>query len=492
MKSLENRVWQAIRHKGMLTPGDRVGVAVSAGADSVALLRLLEGLHEKLGITLIVLHFNHLLRGAESDSDAQFVAALARGRGLECVMAREDVAAAAAANKWNVEDAGRRLRYAFFERLVAEGRATRIAVAHTADDQAETVLAHILRGTGLAGLAGTYPAVGSIVRPLLGERRGELREYLRAAGQGWREDASNGDLNRQRARIRQQLLPTMERDFSPAAVEHLAGLAELAREEEAFWNALVDDRFGALVQTKAGGLTIRVQDLLAPLTVFGATGREGTSCFRSLSERIVRRTYHQLRGSFAGLTSSHVHQVLRLASESPSGRCSALPGGILVEKVFDTLIFSVSKQSGRARRGRETESQANAFRYIVSLPAHGVATVSVPELNRRFCLKVIDWSVSERDTKGDSATALDAKLLREPLILRNWRPGDAYRPLGRRQSRKLNELFLAGRVPSRDRAAWPVLESGGRVAWARGLPPADEFCARMGTQAAVVIEEEQC
>jgi len=491
MNSVEQRVWQTIRHGRIVAPGDRVGVAVSGGADSVALLRLLESLHRKLGITLMVLHFNHLLRGAESDSDAQFVAALARARGLECLMAREDVAAAAAANKWNVEDAGRRLRYAFFERLVAQQRATRIAVAHTADDQAETVLAHILRGTGPAGLAGIYPAVGSIVRPLLGERRGDLREYLRAAGQDWREDASNRDLSRQRARIRQQLLPTLERDFSPAAVEHLAGLAALAREEEAFWNALVEDRFRVLVPTKAGRLTIRTQDLLAPLNISWANGLERTSSFRSLSERLIRRMYHELRGSMAGLGSSHVQQVLRLASESPSGRSLELPGGMVVEKVFDTLIFSVSKQSGSARRARETESQANAYLYIVSLPAHGVATVSVPELNRRFCLKVIDWSVSERDTRRDSATALDAKLLCEPLILRNWRPGDAYRPLGRRQSRKLKEMFLAGRVPSRDRAGWPVLESGGRVAWARGLPPADEFCARKGTQAAVVIEEEQ-
>jgi tRNA(Ile)-lysidine synthetase-like protein len=161
-----------------------------------------------------------------------------------------------------------------------------------------------------------------------------------------------------------------------------------------------------------------------------------------------------------------------------------------VERNFDELVFSHASAHSRPRVRRETEFAQNAYRYVVSLPTQGSATVSVPELNRRFCLKVIDWSVSQRDTKRDSA-ALDAQLLRSPLILRNWRPGDAYRPLGRRQSKKLKELFLAGRVPSRDRAGWPVLESGGRVAWARGLPPSDEFCARNGTQAAVVIEEEQ-
>ncbi len=131
-----------------------------------------------------------------------------------------------------------------------KARATRVVVAHTADDQAETVLAHILRGTGPAGLAGIYPSVGSVVRPLLGERREDLREYLRGVGQDWREDSTNRDLSKQRARIREQLLPLLERDFSPRAVDHLAGLAELAREEEVFWNALVDDRFRALVRRR--------------------------------------------------------------------------------------------------------------------------------------------------------------------------------------------------------------------------------------------------
>jgi tRNA(Ile)-lysidine synthase len=487
VEPLENRVLKTIRHAQMLAPGDRAGVAVSGGADSVALLRLLESLRDRLGIRLIVLHFDHMLRGAESDADARFVEGLARARGLECIVGREDVAAAATAHKWNLEDAARRLRYAFFKRLVTEGRATRIVVAHTADDQAETVLAHILRGTGPAGLAGIYPAVGSVVRPLLAERRKDLREYLGAVGQGWREDATNRDVSRQRARIREQLVPLLERDFSPLAVDRLAGLAELAREEEVFWNALVEDRFRAIAQVVSGKLTIRVEDLLRPLNISVASGPEDRGPFRALTERIVRRAYKELRGHLAGFAAVHVHQVIRLACQSASGRRAELPGGVLVEKAFDTLVFSAAKVP---RESLETESSENAYLYIVSLPARGVATVSVPELNRRFCLKVIDWSVSERDTKRDS-TALDAKLLREPLILRNWRPGDTYRPVGRRRSKKLKEMFLAGRVPSRDRSSWPVLESGGRVAWARGLPPADDFCARQNTLAAVVIEEER-
>jgi tRNA(Ile)-lysidine synthase len=489
VKSLENRVLQTIRAGRILAPGDRAGVAVSGGADSVALFRLLLALRERLGITLVAMHFDHGLRGAESDADVRFVAELAREHGVECIVGHEDVRAAAASNKWNLEDAARRLRYAFFERLVAERRATRILVAHTADDQAETVLAHIFRGTGPAGLAGIYPAVGAVARPLLGERRDDLRKYLRRLGQTWREDATNRDTSRQRARIREQLLPLLEREYSPGIVGRLTGLAGLAREEEVFWSALVEDRYRALARGKNGKLMIQVSALLGPLELPTGAAREGNAALLALTERLVRRIYGELRGNVAGLGAAHVAQVIHLASSSSSGRRVELPGEILVERDFDELIFSRTARPRRTAGAKETEPARDAYLYVVRLPDRGSETVTVHELNRRFCLKVIDWSVSERDTERDY-TALDVQLLRDPLILRNWRPGDAYRPLGRRQSRKLKELLLAGRVPGRDRAGWPVLESGGRVAWARGMPPADEFCARKGTQAALLIEEE--
>src|SRR5271165_3083452 len=173
---LEQRVLDAIRRARLANPGDRVAVAVSGGADSVALLRLLASLRDTLGITLLIAHFDHALRGMESEADAQFVAALSREHRFEYICEREDVAAAAAKQGLNLEDAARRLRYAFFQRLVEQGRATRVAVAHTADDQAETVLARLFRGTGPAGLAGIHPVLGPIVRPLLATRRQELRD----------------------------------------------------------------------------------------------------------------------------------------------------------------------------------------------------------------------------------------------------------------------------------------------------------------------------
>jgi tRNA(Ile)-lysidine synthase len=491
---LEQTVLETIRRLRMLAPGDRAGVAVSGGADSVALLWILENLRDDLGITLLVVHFDHQLRGAESEADAEFAADLARKSGLEFVVAREDVAQAAQEHGWNVEDAARRLRYGFFQRLIEEGRATRISVAHTADDQAETVLAHLFRGTGLTGLAGIYPRVGSIVRPLLETRREELREFLRERGQSWREDPTNRDVRRLRARIREQLLPVLKRDFSPAIVGHLGELARFAREEEAFWAALVEDCFLARCKQAGEAVSIAIHDLLAPLGPLAhlrpsAKTQAEPASSRSLTERLIRRLYQELRGDCRDLAAGHVEQVIRLATESSSGKRVELPGRIVAERAFNEIIFSRQNPAGLGAGLKETIPKPNAYQYVVSLPDRGTTTVSIPELGTSFRLKVIDWPSAERDTKRDGKV-LDAALLRTPLILRNWRPGDAYRPHGRRQTRKLKQMFLAGRVPGRERAGWPVLESAGQVIWARGMPAAEDFCAREGTQRGVVIEED--
>lgn len=492
LNDLEQGVFETIRKQQMLAAGDCVGVAVSGGADSVALFRLLERLREKLGITLVVVHFNHRLRGVESDGDAQFVAELAKAHGLESVTECGDVAAAAAANKWNIEDAARRLRYAFFERVVRESQATRIAVAHTADDQAETVLAHLFRGTGPAGLAGIYPAIGTVVRPLLEERREGLRKYLREAEQAWREDSTNTDVRRLRARVRSRLLPLIEQEFSPGIVDHLSGLARLNREQETFWEALIEDRLRTLTQSASGGLRISIRDLLAPLELGTPplpAPLAGTEALnwpqRTLAERLIRGLCKRLRGSREGLTAAHVEQVIHLACGSDSGRRIELPGGIVAERSFQEMIFRA--ESRRADR-KQSRAQGPEYQYVVSLPSRGSATIWVTELSRRFHVKVIDWTVAERETKMEG-TALDLDSLRSPLVLRSWQPGDAYRPAGRRRMQKLKQMFLAGRIPSAERARWPVIESGGRVVWAWGMPPAGDYCAHESTRVGVLIEE---
>ena len=501
--ALEQRVLDFIRESRMASAGDRVGVAVSGGADSVALLRLLESLRRELGVTLLVIHFDHMLRGAESDRDASFVEESARTRGLEFVSVREDVRAAAALNAGNIEETARHLRYGFFERILARHKATCIAIAHTADDQAETVLGRIIRGTGLSGLASIYPVVnptsgGTIIRPLLHVRRQELRDYLQECGQEWREDASNADQTRLRARIRARLLPILERDFSTGIVQHLGDLARFATEEESFWSALVEDRLAKYARTTGNShshetLSISARDLLSPI-MFGDAGEQTTAHpARSLTERLIRRLYEKVRGDRRELSARHVEQVIHLAAKSTSGKRLRLPGRIAVERVFDDITFSrthrEADQQDRASLVRETKTEPPPYQYVVDLPSRGATTVAVPELATCFRLKIVDWPLRESDTKTDSG-AFDAGRLRSPLLLRSWRPGDAYRPRGHRQSRKLKQMFLVERVPRHQRVGWPVLESAGQVIWARGMAPAEGFCAREGTRVGLLIEEE--
>jgi len=290
-----------IRRHELLRAGDRVGVAVSGGIDSVALLRVLLELRGELGIVLSVVHFNHRLRGAESDGDQEFVAGLVREHDLEFRADGDDVAGHAAAEHVSVETAARDLRYGFFRYLLGEdagdpqglkpasldalngtaeavpfhepeslrsasqgshgtshARLDKILTGHTLDDQAETVIMRMIRGAGVRGLGGIYPRIlvedeagevsGEIVRPLLAMRHCELEQYLTDIGQGWREDSTNTDEKFTRNRVRKLVVPLLEQEFNPAVAESLAELAEIARGEEDYWENEVAGWMGTTVQ----------------------------------------------------------------------------------------------------------------------------------------------------------------------------------------------------------------------------------------------------
>jgi tRNA(Ile)-lysidine synthase len=497
-RDIYRRVFDTLGRHAMIRPGDRVGLGVSGGADSVAMLRIFAELREQLGIAVLVLHFHHQLRGMEADEDERFVKALAEKFHLEFESGRADVAGEARLHGWNLEDAARRLRYQFFC-SVAEARGlNRVAVAHTASDQAETVLSHLLRGTGVTGLAGIYPSAGLIIRPLLELGREELREFLSDLKQSWREDATNQDTTRMRARIRHQLMPLLLRDFDPAAVTRLARLAKHARQDETFWRSLEDERFHALANRESSAaISLSVTDLLSPLPSLIPEGRGARDNHTSLSaptmaltRRLVRRIFAELRGSREQLTSRHVDSVMDLATQSQSSARIDLPG-VRVERIFDRLCFTNVPAALDPARDGETTRRNCDFAYTVSRPGRQEsASIVVTEIHRRFNLKRVDWPAAPRDTV-EGWGALDFDRVQWPLVLRNWRPGDSYRPHGSRRIRKLKRLLLESRVPRSARGSWPVLTSEGKVIWASGYPVAEEFAPHPGTQTGLVIGEEE-
>ncbi len=484
---IQQRVLATIQRYRMLRAGDVAGVAVSGGADSAGLLRIMRELRVRLGIRLLAVHFNHRLRGAESDGDERFVAELAKKQNIEFVAGTEDVAAWARKNSCNLEDAARKCRYGFFSELIRDGRITRVCVGHTADDQAETVLAKMIRGTGPAGLGGIYPVAEFVTRPLIEIRREELREYLAGEGQNWREDSSNLDESRLRARIRARLLPQLERDFQPAIVSHLNNLSGLARDDEEFWDALVEQRFSALVSKQKEAFRIGIDDLLRPLDL--GAGRKGNcSPMAALTTRLIRRILQELKGDRAGFTSRHVEDILHLGTVSTSGHQIQLPGGIVVERSFNELLFKSTSLNKDRTAGRGA-GEAIEFHYALALESQGEQHVDLPEIGVRLRLKVIDWPAMQRDTTIEPPVA-DWNRIRTPAVVRSWLPGDSFRPQGRLRNRKLKHLMREKRIAPGDRRGWPVLTSAGEIVWARGFPVAQEFVAEKDTRKVLAISEE--
>jgi tRNA(Ile)-lysidine synthase len=482
-----NDLLAAIRRGRLLQPGDGVGVCVSGGADSVAMLHLLLELREKLGVVLSVVHFNHRLRGKASDADEKFVKNLAVKHGLPFHVARDDVAAKARREKANLEDAARRARYAFFAQLVQDGKVTRIAVGHTADDQAETVLAHVLRGTGLAGLGGIHPTSSHVVRPLLQIRRAALRVYLKGRKQTWREDATNRDTSKMRARIRTKLLPLLQREFQPAVVEHLATLAELAREDEAYLDFTAEIRSKVLFERNQNTASINTSDLLGyPKRTTESVPVEFQLKIRSATRRLVRHIVNELKPGPGQLNADHVRSIIALAEHSENGKSLPLPGGIEVRREHDKLIF---RPKLGTMRGNEFTDGPKKFEQQIDLSGPETL-IEVPCLACVFRFTRIDWPAKRRETSVTGAV-LDKCALCPPIVLRNWRPGDQFRPSGHRKAHKLKRLLNEKRVSRWEREGWPVLTSAGILAWARGFPVAAEFAANQGTQSAILITEEK-
>lgn len=477
------------REQDLVRAGERVGVAVSGGADSVALLRLLLELRDELGLVLSVVHVNHRIRGAEADADQEFVAELARRHGLLLHTLSVDTPAYSAEHKLSLEAAARQLRYECFQRLLTEGTLDKLATAHTLDDQAETVLLRLARGTGITGLAGIYPkwlvatghrsdreetgalahaggrssppTVAAIVRPLLLVHRGELMAYLQAIGQPWREDASNLDLRFARNRVRHKLLPLLESELNPRVRERLAETAEIARAEEDYWAAEIS-RIRPQVWTvaaKGGQATLQIATLRRhPL---------------ALQRRLVRAAAESVGLS---LDFQHIEELLALAQARPAGEKQViLPEGWRVRRIHDRLQFEPAEAAQAV--------QNHDFAYALPLPGE----VAVPETGTVF--RAIVGALSP----AQSGRAYDPSRLPGLLQVRNWHPGDRFFPAHTREQKKIKELLQDRKIPLAQRRTWPVITSAasGReeVIWVRGFLPPEHLLAAAGQAEGLIIEE---
>lgn len=452
----------------MVSPGQRIGVAVSGGADSVCLLHVLNELAAAMSIHLTVVHLNHCLRGEESDRDEAAVAQLAAGLGIGFVAQRVDVAALGG----NLEEAGREARRALFAEVISSGTLDLVATGHTRDDQAETVLYRFLRGSGTAGLAGIHPVNGRVIRPLIHSRRSDIENYLRQNGLAWREDMSNLDLRFARNRLRHQLLPAIQADHNPSISDVLAATASVARDEEEFWKSHLELISPELLVRHGRAIMARAADL-AKLHV-------------AVRRRIVRQATVLAKGNLRGIGVLHIEQMLKLVSqEEGHGRVQA--GGVDVFRSFDWLRFSPVRVGSREQFDYRYEVNPPCD---VRLPFSGESAGNVPtSVGGTVRMEVIHLTATNRDERVyNESSLLDFDRLERPLELRNWQPGDRYESAHGGQ--KIKQLFQRERIPLWDRQGWPILTSHGKIAWARKFGVADAFAPGTGCERVLWIREE--
>ncbi len=427
--SLEERFLASLAALGVAGAEAHVLAAVSGGVDSVVLLHLLRFAAAETGVAVSAAHFDHAMR-PDSAADARWVAGLCRAWGVPILSARSDEVLAG-------EAAARDARYRFLREAQAQAGATHLATGHHADDQAETVLFRVLRGTGPAGLAGIPPrGDAGLVRPLLPFWRAEIRRYARAHGLAWREDPTNASGELARNRLRRQVLPMLERTVAPGARRALARLAELAREDEAAWEALLRKEMDEVAHEDEGALVL-VRDRLA--------GYDSAVAARVL-RGVLRR-----RGIVLDRTGTR--SALQFITAAPSGRTLELPGGAVLRTEFGAVRVERAADPPPPDRPLAVEGERG----------EGALRLAGRELRAA-------WTTGDgagADT-GDGTVSLPAEGLRLPLLLRGWMPGDRVRTPGGTKS--LKKLFGERRVPRRERHRTPVLaDAGGRVLWVAGL-----------------------
>ncbi len=492
MDSLYETILRTIASHRMFTGGERVAVAVSGGPDSMALLILLHRLSARFSLSLLVAHFNHQLRGTESEGDEQFVRDVSLKLGLNCVVGTENVHRLALEKHRNEEAVARECRYHFLKNLSVSEHIGRVALGHTANDQAETLLMRLIRGTGTRGLGSIHPVVDDyFVRPLLDVTRTQVERFLSSLNIAWREDSTNLDRRRSRNRIRHELLPLLSEKYNPLIVRQLARTAAQSRLDERFLSRIATAWFDQIPLTEGSGsdpekcVTLPISEL-ADLDA-------------AIRTRVIRLAIERTKGNLKRIDGEHVESIQRLVDAGQSGDSVNLPLGLHVERVFEKLRFSCGQPE-------------QCPDYEVVLPVPG--SVEIPYGGLRWASRLIERGAGSNEglepsalESGDSPgkdrhparvasfdygeISLCLNLDRSgKLKVRNVRPGDRYQPLGSERPVKVHELLCARRIAASERRRWPLLMAGDEILWARGFAESQKVAVTGRSRQILMIAEE--
>ncbi len=453
----------------MLEPGDRVVVAVSGGPDSVTLLSVLVSLGEELNFSLHLAHLNHMFRAKEAREDALYVKELAKKFSLPITVRKRNVPAFIKRKHLSPEEGARQVRYKFLQDVAEKAGANKIALGQTADDQAETVLMWMLRGSGLKGLAG-IPAVRPlenclIIRPLMEVNRSEIEDYLREEGLGVRVDASNLKPVYLRNKIRLKLLPLLARDYNPNIKSVLSGMSQILEADDHYLTG-IQERILQKVARVEGRRRVEIN--LVSLR----------KLHPSMQRRILRRSIELVKGNLQGITLSHLEEVLNMLNRGRTGSQVHLPRNIVVKRIYQKILISQSREP-KVR-----------VKYSYQLPIPG--EVEIEELNLTLRSSLLNGRsiVQLRKSFSSKKAYFDLNDIEPPLIIRNRRGGDRFQPLGMRGRKKLKEFFIDEKIPREERERIPLLaqREGREILWLVGRRQAEKAKVSQGTKRVLKVE----
>ncbi len=437
------------RHR-MVEQGVKVVAAVSGGPDSMAMLHILNYFKDEMKISLHVAHLNHQFRGAESDEDAWFVAGMAGRYGLPCTIEAVDVAAYRKQKRLSKQVAAREVRYRFLIDTAGKVGAQRIALAHQADDQAETILINFLRGAGVPGLKGIVPVRENLyIRPLLTVRRFEIERFCREMNLPFRQDSSNLELVYLRNRIRLNLVPVLERDYNPGFVPALLRLGEICREEDAFLEEEAVKAYqDCLLEQNTEKITLSLE-CLGCLPV-------------AIRRRVLRCAWQSLAKRPRNLAYDHTEALMDRAGESAAGTRAVLPGNIKALRTYQTIELT----------GRRDGQGTPYYIYPLNVPG----ATYIPEIGR-----TVHAEIKSRKTAGDPGrlppeeVLLDYDRLPSQIFVRRRLEGDVFHPFGQVSSTKLKDFLIKQKIPREERDKIPLVSTPGEIIWAGGVRAGERF-----------------
>ncbi|KAE9636211.1 tRNA lysidine(34) synthetase TilS [Defluviitalea raffinosedens] len=444
------RIYKIIKEYNMIQKDNNIIVGVSGGADSMCLLHLLKQVSRIVPFKITAVHINHGIRGKEAEEDAAYVRDICKAWDIPCFIYNIDVKKEALKRKCSEEEAGRAVRYEIFEKVREETHGDKIAVAHNMNDQAETVLMQLFRGSGMKGLGGITPVRDHIIRPLLEFTRDEIEQYCLENHIHYRQDYTNALNIYTRNKIRNELIPFIKKNFNPNIVKTLYNMSTLLREEESFLNDEANKHLKLCIKEEKAHLVILDNPLFC-------------SYHPVLQKRIIRIVLERLRGQLKNIDLNHVLDVIEL-SRKGTGKKLCLPNDIIVKRQYEDLIF----QAG--------EELFEGFCYDVSVPS----TIFVKELNAKVEVIVLDKENFNLSHQNTCTKSFDYDKIETGLHIRTKQPGD--RILLKNGTKKLKDFFIDEKIPRDERDRIPLLADGNKILWVIGYRYSDAYKITSSTE----------